>query len=416
MDRKLNKKTWTQKRIAILAGVVIIVSMFLYSFVFMDTRSRLNVDRDRLRVYTVQEGSFQEFIDVSGTVQPIRTVYLDAIEGGMVQQVKRQSGEMIEEGDTILVLSNSNLQLQVMSQEANLYEQINNIRNSRMQLEQRHLTLREQLASAETQLSILSPRFERDKKLFENDLISEQEFEESRENFEYQRIRYELTYESYQKDSLQMELQSRQLDESEERLWQRMPGIQQILDNLIITAPIGGQLTTIELDQGQSISPSERIGQVDLLDGFKVRVRVDEFYLARIVEGLQGSFSFAGERHDLVISRIFPVIQDGQFQVDMDFAGEMPTGLRRGQTVRIRLELDTPASALLVERGGFYQSTGGNWIYLLTDNGTRAVRQPIRLGRGNPNYFEVLEGLEPGDQVITSGYDTFGDNEVLVLQ
>jgi HlyD family secretion protein len=238
-----------------------------------------------------------------------------------------------------------------MSQEANLYEQINNIRNSRMQLEQRHLGLREQLASAESQLSILRPRFERDKRLFENDLISEQEFEESRENFEFQRVRYELTYESYQKDSLQMELQSRQLDESEERLWQRMPGIQQILDNLIITAPIAGRLTTIELDQGQSISPSERIGQVDLLDGFKVRVRIDEFYLARIVEGLRGSFTFDGERHEVVISRVFPVIQEGQFQVDMDFVGDMPTGLRRGQTVRIRLELDTPASALLVRAG-----------------------------------------------------------------
>lgn len=416
MDKKIKRKTWTTKRMAMIAGACVIVALFLYSFVWMDSSSRLNVDRDRLMVHTVEEGAFQEFIDVSGTIQPIRTVFLDAIEGGMVQEVKRQSGEMVEEGDTILVLSNSNLQLQVMSQEANLYEQINNIRNSRMQLEQRHLTLREQLASAETQLSILKPQYERNKKLFENDLISVQEYEESRENYEFQRIRYELTYESYQKDSLQMANQLHQLDESEGRLWQRLPAIQQILDNLAITAPITGQLTTIEIDQGQSISPSERIGQVDLLDGFKVRVNIDEFYLARIVPGLQGSFTFAGERHELVISRVYPVIQDGQFQVDMDFTENEISGLRRGQTVRIRLELDTPASALLVERGGFYQSTGGNWIYLLVNGESRAIRQPIRLGRGNPNYFEVLEGLEPGDKVITSSYDTFGDNEVLVLQ
>lgn len=416
MDKAIEKKFWTPKRIAAVIGVVLLVGMFLYSFVFMDTRSRLNVDRERLMVYTVQEDSFQEFIDVTGTVQPIRTVYLDAIEGGMVQEVKRESGEMVEQGDSILVLSNSGLQLNVMSQEANLYEQINNIRNSRMSLEQRHLSLQEQLASAETQLAILEPRFERDADLFEKDLISQQEFEESRENFEFQRLRYELTYESYRKDSLQMVTQLQQLDESEERLWERLPNIQQILGNLVITAPITGQLTTIELDQGQSVSPSERIGQVDLLDGFKVRVAIDEFYLARIVPGLQGSFTFAGETHQLTISRIYPVIQDGQFQVDMEFTGEMPTSLRRGQTVRIRLELDTAASAVLVERGGFYQSTGGNWIYLLVDDETRAVRHPIRLGRGNPNYFEVLEGLEPGDKVITSSYDTFGENEVLVLQ
>jgi len=416
MDKQIKKKTWTPKLIGMIAVGVAVIAMFLYSFVFMDTRSRLNVDRDRLMVHTVQEGSFQELIDVSGTIQPMRTVFLDAVEGGVVQQVKFQSGTMVNEGDTLLVMSNTNLQLNVLQREASIYDQINNVRNSRLSLEQNHLGLREQLASARTQLGILKPRYERDKALHQDGLISQTQFEESLHNYEFQRMRYELTHESYQKDSLQMVNQLQQLDESESRMWRSLDGVQQILDNLIVTAPIAGQLSTVELDQGQSISPNERIGQVDLLDGFKVRVNIDEFYLSRIVTGLEGSFSFAGERHELVINRVFPTIQNGQFQVDMEFTGEMPTALRRGQTVRIRLELDTPATALLVERGGFYQSTGGNWIFLLADDESRAFRQPIRLGRGNPQYFEILEGLQPGDKVITSGYSAFGDNEVLILQ
>lgn len=416
MDKKIKKKTWTPKLFAFITIGIAVIALFLYSFVFMDTRSRLNVDRDRLMVHTVQEGSFQEFIDVSGTIQPIRTVYLDAVEGGVVQQVKFQSGAMVNEGDTILVMSNSNLQLNVLQREASIYDQINNVRNSRLSLEQNHLGLREQLASARTQLGILKPRYERDKILNEDGLISQTQYEESLNNYEYQRMRYELTFESYQKDSLQMVSQLQQLDESETRMWRSLDGVQQILDNLIVTAPIYGQLSTIEMDQGQSISPNERIGQVDMLDGFKVRVNIDEFYLSRITPGLEGSFTFAGDRYELVINRVFPVIQNGQFQVDMDFIGEMPTGLRRGQTVRMRLELDAPASALLVERGGFYQSTGGNWIFRITDDETSAVRQPIRLGRGNPQFFEVVEGLQQGDQVITSSYATFGDNEVLILQ
>lgn len=416
MDRKLEKKFFTPGRIGGIVGVCLIIGMFIYSFIYMDTRSRLNVDRDRLMIHTVQEGSFQEYIDVTGTVQPIRTVYLDAIEGGVVQEVRLPSGALVEEGDTVLVLSNSNLQLNVMQREAGLYDQINNVRNSRLNLEQNHLRLREQLASARTQLAILEPQYKRDKKLYEDGLISQQEYEESQQNYEYQRMRFELTYESYKKDSLQVNTQLRQLDESESRMRRSLDGVLQILDNLIIKAPVKGQLTTAELDQGQSISPGERIGQVDVLDGFKVRVNIDEFYLSRITTGLEGSFTFDDERYDLVISRVYPVIQNGQFQVDMEFSGEMPTEFRRGQTVRIRLELDAPASALLLERGGFYQSTGGNWVFLLTEDEARAVRQPIRLGRGNPRYFEVLEGLESGDRVITSSYATFGDNEVLILE
>jgi len=416
MDRKLEKKKVTPKLIGSIIAVVAVIAMFLYSFVWMDSRSRLNVDRERLSVYEVKEGGFQEFIDITGSVQPIRTNFLDAVEGGVVQDVYLQSGAMVVAGDTIVVLSNSSLQLSVMQQEASIYDQINNVRNSRLNLEQNHLRLQEQLASAKTELDKLRPRYERDSILYEDGAISKQQFEDTKQSYLYQKERFRLNSESFRKDSLQMITQLEQLENSEQRMWRSLDGIQQILDNLVIKAPIEGQLTTIELQQGQLISQGENIGQVDVMDEFKVRANIDEFYLARVTTGLKGSFTFAGDTHELVINRVFPGVRDGQFQVDLLFTSEMPTGLRRGQTARIRLELDAPAEALLLERGGFYQSTGGNWIFKIEENNELAVRQPIRLGRGNPQYFEVLEGLRPGDKVITSSYATFGENDVLVLE
>ncbi len=416
MDKKIEKKTWTTKRIAMVVGGAAIIALFIYSFIFMDVRSTLNVEKEKLTISTVQEDSFQEFIQVTGTVQPIRTIYLDAIEGGVVQEVYRESGTMVKEGDTILTLSNSNLQLNVMNREAQLYDQINNVRNSRLNLEQNTLRLREQLANAKSQMEILQSQYERQKKLVERDLISEQEFEQTRENFEYQKKRYELTYESYRKDSVQTITQLQQLNDSEDRMYRSLTAVQQILDNLVVQAPISGQLSTIELNQGQSISQGERIGQVDILDNYKIRVDIDEYHLSRISTGLRGSFDFNGQTHELVITKIYPVVNNGQFEVDMEFVNEAPSGLTRGQTTRIRLELGESSNALLLARGGFYQTTGGNWVFLVNEDGTRAVRQDIRLGRLNPEYYEVLSGLEPGDRVITSSYDTFGDNEVLNLE
>ncbi|WP_249067110.1 efflux RND transporter periplasmic adaptor subunit [Halalkalibaculum roseum] len=416
MDKKREKKTWTAKRIGMIVGGLAIAALFIYSFFLMDVRSTLNVDRAKLTVSTVQEDSFQEFIQVTGTVQPIQTIYLDAIEGGVVQEVYRESGTMVEQGDTILTLSNSALQLNVLNREAQLYDQINNVRNSRLNLEQNTLQLQEQLANAKSQRDILESQFQRQKQLVEKNLISQQEFEETKENFEYQTRRYELTYESYKKDSVQTITQLQQLNDSEDRMYRSLSAVQGILDNLVVTAPTSGQLSTIELNQGQSISQGERIGQVDILDSYKIRVGIDEYHLSRISTGLSGSFDFNGAEHDLVITKIYPVVNNGQFEVDMEFVNEPPTGLTRGQTTRIRLELGESSNAILLARGGFYQTTGGNWVFKVTENGDRAVKQSIRLGRQNPEYFEVLSGLEPGDRVITSSYDTFGDNEVLNLE
>lgn len=416
MDRKIEKKRITRKQVVLISVAAVVLVVFAYNFMMADSRSQVQVNTNRVFIHEVLEGDFQEFIDISATIQPIRTTILDAIEGGVVQRVFRESGEMVQAGDTIIVLANSSLQLSVMQQEAGIYDQINNVRNSRLNLEQNHLRLREELADAQTRLDLLRPRFERDSALYAQGLISLQEFEETRENYRFQQMRYQLNYESFRKDSLQILNQQRQLDQSEERMWRSLDGVQQIMDNLVVTAPISGQLSTIELNQGQSISQGEQIGQIDQLDGYKVRAGIDEFYLARVSAGLTGTFEYAGNRHELEISRVFPVVQDGQFEVDMNFTGEIPDGLRRGQTVRVRLELGSPASALLLQRGGFYQQTGGNWVFVVNSDGDRAYRQPVRLGRGNANYYEILEGLRPGDRVITSSYETFGEAEVLVLE
>lgn len=416
MDKQLTKKTWTLQRIAFGLVGLAVMGFFIYSFFFMEFKSTLNVDREKLTISTVSEDSFQEFIQISGLVQPINTIYLDAIEGGVVQRVHLESGTEVQMGDTILTLSNSNLQLQVLQQEAGLYDQINNVRNSRLNLEQNSLRIKDQLANAEYQRDVLQPLYERQKNLYEQGLLAQQEFEETRENYHYELKRYELTHESYVKDSVQTRNQLLQLDESERRMWRSLDAVQSILNNLVITAPINGQLTTIELQQGQSIDRSERVGQVDMLANFKVRVGIDEFHLSRITTGLQGSFEFAGETHHMVIKKVYPVIANGQFQVDMEFLEEAPTGLRRGQRVRIRLELGDASQALLLEKGGFFQTSGGSWIFLLNEDETQAIRKPIRLGQQNPEYFEVLSGLSAGDRVIISSYETYGDNEVLDVQ
>lgn len=416
MDRKIEKKGLSMWAIAGIVLVLLAIAFFLFTYYGLDTRSTETVSRDQVMIREVIHDSFQEYIEVSGVIQPLQTTILDAVEGGVVQDVFVQSGETVSAGDTLLSLSNSNLQLDVLQQEAGIYDQINNVRNSRLNLEQNNLRLREDLASAETQLDLLRPRFERDSSLYSQDLISLQEFEETRQAYRFQQRRYQINYESYQKDSLQLQTQLTQLNNSEERMWRSLEGVQQILDNLVVTAPIGGQLATVELNQGQSINQGERLGQIDQADGYKVRVNIDEFYLSRVSVGLKGSFPFDGNRYDLVISRIYPVIQEGSFQVDMDFTGDNPKGIRRGQTVRVRLELGDQTEAMLLARGGFFQETGGSWIYKIDETDNRAYKQPIRLGRGNTQFFEVLEGLSTGDRVIVSGYTSFSDSDVLLLE
>ena len=413
MDKKIKKKTWTVKRISTYAGIALFIVFIGYQFIFADRRSKLKVDAEKITISSVERGIFQEFIPQTGTVEPSRTVYLDAVEGGTIKRVVAESGAMLKKGDVILELSNLNLELQVLQQEAALNESITRQRDTRLAITRNDLEQRQTLALIDNQLQILAPQFHRQKQLYDKKLISLQEFERTKADYQYNLERRRITYEVYKNDSLDRIRQLRELSFSEQKMTQSLVGVGKILDNLVIRAPIDGQLSHPPLDPGQNVVPGQRLGWIDIMGSYKVRVPIDELYLPRITEGLLAQTSFNNRDYTLKISYVYPGVTNGRFEVDMDFVGDAPEGIRRGQSLRLRIQLSQSSEELLLPVGGFYKDTGGNWVYVV--EGDRAVKRDIKLGRKNTENFEVLEGLKPGDRVITSSYENFGDNEVLLL-
>ncbi|HNP94878.1 MAG TPA: efflux RND transporter periplasmic adaptor subunit, partial [Cyclobacteriaceae bacterium] len=318
-------------------------------------------------------------------------------------------------GELIIELTNLNREIAVLQQEASQVESINRSRDTRLSINNTDLSQRQSLAEIDNQLAILGPQYERQKQLFAKKLISQQEFEQTEANYRYNLKRRQITYEVYKKDSLNRIEQLRDIDISENRMRANLEGVRRILDNLNIKAPIDGQLSTPHWEIGQAVTTGQRLGQIDIVGAYKVRVPIDELYLPRISTGLHATTPFAGKDYSLVITYIYPTITNGRFEVDMDFDGETPDGIRRGQSMRLRIELGQSSEELLLPVGGFYKDTGGNWVFVLEDGDNRAVRRDIKLGRKNTENFEVLEGLKPGDRVITSSYENFGNNEVLIL-
>jgi HlyD family secretion protein len=416
MDRQIQKKKWPPKRIALFAGGGLFFLFVIYSFIFGDSSSKLNVETEKITIATVARGPFQEFIPVTGSVLPIKTIYIDAIEGGRVEKKFVEAGAFVKENDKILQLANTNLLLDIMFREAQFFEQSNNLRNTRLLMEQSRLNLRQQLNDQEYQLQRLKRLNERAAELRAKNLISQQEFEQTRDEYEYRRKQKELAVESFKQDSLFRQIQVEQLESSLQRMQANLDVTKQRLESMIIRAPVTGQLTSLNAEIGESKAPGQRLGQVDVLDGFKVRAGIDEHYLPRINLDQTGEFDFAGQTYVLITKKVFPEIRDGRFDVDLEFQGKEPEGIRRGQTLHIRLELGDLAEAVLLPRGGFYQKTGGQWVYVVDKSGTVATKRNIKLGRYNPQAFEVLEGLEVGEQVVTSSYDSFGDIDKLVLK
>ncbi|MTI29627.1 efflux RND transporter periplasmic adaptor subunit, partial [Xanthovirga aplysinae] len=408
------KKKWTIKKLLYIASAAGFLVLVTYIFLSANER-QMKVQSDRLQIATVQNGDFQEFIPVTGNIQPIKTFFLDAIEGGIIQSIVKESGEMVIKGDVLLTLNNTNLQLSVLSQQSQLYEQINNIKTTRLAMDQNTRNLEADLADIDYQLSLSKPEYERQKELLASKATSQKEYEQAKDNYEYQIKRKALTYASFVQDSLIKDMQREQLDASENRLWESLSKVGKLVDNLVIKATIDGQYAAPELEIGQSISSGERLGQIDNIDAFKVRVHIDELYLPRVRKGQTGKLNFQNKNYELRITKIYPTIKEGQFEADMEFLKEEPNDITRGQTMRMRLELDKPKKALLLPSGGFFQKSGGRYVFVLDESGNKAYKKEIRLGRKNPAFYEVLEGLNPGDQVITSDYDSFGDNEVLLL-
>ncbi|MBX2917270.1 MAG: efflux RND transporter periplasmic adaptor subunit [Cyclobacteriaceae bacterium] len=414
MDKKIAKKTWTIKRITTYGGIALFVGFVVYMLFFTDRRSTFKTDKDKLTISTVQRGEFKEFIPQTGTVEPARTVYLDAIEGGNIKNIVSESGKLLKKGDVILELTNLNRELSVLQQEASFNESINRARETKLNIMRNDLEQRQLLTTIQNQLDILGPQYERQKQLYEKRLIAKQEFEQTEANYKFNKERYRIAHEVYKADSVDRIRQLKFTAESEQKMMISLNNLSKILDNLEIKAPIDGQLSTPHWEIGQAVAQGQRLGQVDIVGSFKVRVPIDELYLPKISVGLPASTSFANKDYMLAITYIYPTIQNGRFEVDMEFQGETPQGIRRGQSLRMRIELGQASEELILPVGGFYKDTGGNWVFVL-ESDNKAVRRNIKLGRKNSEHFEVLEGLQPGDRVITSSYENFGNNEVLIL-
>ncbi|MBN1327518.1 MAG: efflux RND transporter periplasmic adaptor subunit [Candidatus Cloacimonetes bacterium] len=416
MDRIIEKKKWTPKKIIWISSGALFVIVILYSLIFGDHSSKFNVRQERITIAEVTEDFFQDYISVTGTVTPIRTVFLDAMEGGKVEEILLEEGTMIESGQIILRLSNTNLHLNIMNREAELAEQINNLRNTRLLMEQNMLNLKQQILELDYLVLQQQKTYLNNESLFEKKYISEEEFNDSKEHFEYLLKRKELVIESQKQDSLFRKVQIEQLEDSVDRMQENLKLVRQKLENLNVRAPISGELASVNAEIGQAINAGERLGQINDLTSFKIQAEIDEHYISRIKRNLFGEFEFVGETYQVQLKKIYTVVRNGRFSVDLEFVDEVPQNIRTGQTFRVKLELGNPKEALLVPKGGFYQTTGGQWIFVVNESGDYAVKRDIRLGSMNPRFYEVLEGLAAGEKVIVSSYENFGQADKLILK
>jgi HlyD family secretion protein len=415
MDKQIKKKTFTPQRILMAVGGIAFLAFSIYSLRLSGSQSSLNVNKDKITISEVSKGVFDEFIVVTGVVQPLKTYQLDAIEGGYVVQKYLDGGASVKKGDQILRLENQRLAMEFVNRETDMYELINNLENTRLRLRQDKFTLKRTLSEVNFQIQQAKDDFDRNTVLLKDKVIGEQEFTKSRITYERLKKQQEIEVENQQFQEENSVMQIKQLEGTLERTKLNLKMMKDNLDNLIVKAPVAGLISRVDVEVGQSIAAGQNIGQIDDLDGFKMRVEVDEHYISRIFPGLEGSFEFNGTSIKLAVNKVYPEVKNGRFEVDMEFKSKIPEGIRRGQSVPVRLQLGKPAEAILLATGGFFSDTGGNWVYILDETGNKAAKRNITLGRKNPQFYEVLDGLKAGEKVITSSYENFGDKDVLVF-
>ncbi|HHN47488.1 MAG TPA: HlyD family efflux transporter periplasmic adaptor subunit, partial [Bacteroidales bacterium] len=383
MDRIIQKKKWTAKKIAAYTGIAAFAFFIIYLLFLRDNTSRLYIDPSRLTIAEVRHEPFQEFIPVDGVVQPIRTVFIDAVQGGRVEAIYVNDGAVLKAGDSILRLSNPNMELDYMNRETQMYEVINNLQNTKLNMEQRKFTLERQILDINYQIDKARLDFERKTKLFRDKLISLQDFEDAERNYNYLMGQFDIALRTQRHDSVYTVTQLGQIRASLDRMNMNLAMLRENLEHLCIKAPISGRLTSFMAEIGETKTPGQTIAHIDVLEGFKLRARIDERYINRTFIGQEAEFDYAGQNYQLEIDRIYSNVQAGAFEVDLLFADKVPEGIRRGQTLQLRLKFSGTTLATTVRRGGFYQETGGNWIYVLEPNGQFAERRPIRIGRQN---------------------------------
>ncbi len=416
MDRVIQKNKWNSKRIITIVVIVGIITLIGASYYFTSGKSKLNVDVERITISEVKKGPYKDQIPVNGIVLPVSSIYLDATEGGRVEEKYVEDGAIMKKGQPILKLSNTNLQLSLVNQETSVYNLLTQMQISRNAAQQNTVNKLNQMTDVESQLTEAERLYKLNKHLYEQKAIGLQEFKTSENNYNYLRQKRQLTNQILRQDSVSTKQEMDQAKQSFAGSQNALAVMRKKVGDLIVRAPIDGQLTSLDAEIGQSKREGDRLGQIDVLSGFKIRVDVDEHYLSRVFTGLMGEFTFAGKTYKLKISKVYTVSVNSRFQVDMVFVGEVPQGIRRGQTLQILLALSDESTAILVPKGGFYQQTGGNWIFKVNENGTMAYKVDIVLGRQNPDYYEVLQGLKPGDKVVTSSYENYGTMQELVLK
>ncbi len=416
MDKKNEKKRRKQKKILSYSGFGILFLFIFYLLFISDKSSKLNVEKDRITISEVKNGPFEEFIPITGSIEPIQTFYLDLTEGGKIVQKFVEEGAFVKLGDPIIRLENANLSLQVMNTQSSFLAAESQLNIAQLTFEQNRLSKQMQLLDLNLRLLNQKRDFEIAKSLYDKELGNEFEFEASRDNLEYLTKSKELMLEVLRKDSLTSVQLVEQNKANVKRSKEYLELIENQLANLTVRAPITGQLTSLNAEIGQSVSFGYKLGRIDNTDKYKVRAEIAEHYIARVRVGQEGEFNFNGKSYNLVVQTVYPQVTNGIFYVDLQFTDEQPTGIRRGQAVHIKLQLSNLFQALMVQSGGFYSTTGGQWIFVVDKSESFAVRRPIKIGRQNPQYYEILEGLAPGEKVITSSYDNYGDIEKLILK
>lgn len=418
MDIRIEKKKglralFTKRGIPYLAGALFL--LFVVWLLVRDNSSTLRVDARTISVGTVARGEFNDYIRVTGQVQPITTVQLSPLEAGIVERLVVEEGASVRKGDVLVELSNTSLTLEILNSEAELAEKQNILRNTLISMEQQKLDLRLDKVQLDLDVERKRRTWQQNEELYRSNLIAREDWLQSKEDYELAERKRELNIERQIQDSLYRTVQIEQMEDNLANMKRNMELIRQRIGNLQVKSPIDGEVGLLDVVLGQSVTSGQKIGQVNDLSDYKVEAEIDESYIDRVRAGLDATFERQDTAFTMRLRKVYPEVRNGQFRADFTFVGAHPRNIRSGQTYYLHLELGQPTDAVIIPRGSFYQSTGGAWIYVVAPEGDRAYKRPIRIGRQNPQYYEVLEGLEPGERVIVSGYENYGVNDVLIL-
>ncbi|MGI6718525.1 MAG: efflux RND transporter periplasmic adaptor subunit [Bacteroidales bacterium] len=418
MDRKVEKKKgikriFQKKNLTYLA--ILLFICFVLWLIFRDNSSTQRIESKTITVSTVTQGQFNDYIRINGQIQPIVTVQICPLESGVIDKIFIEEGNTVKQGDVILILDNPNLELQILNSEAELAEKENILRNTMILMEQQKLNVEQERLYSQLDVKRTKRIYEQNKSLFNDSLIAREDFLKAKEDYDLALNKYELICNRQVQDSLYRSVEIESMKESLQNMRRNMLMIRKRKENLSIKAPIDGELGLLDAALGQSVNAGMKIGQINDLSKYKIETQIDEHYIDRVNQGLEATFERQGEVFHAELRKAYPEVRDGRFKADFKLVGDQPDNIRTGQTYYLNLQLGQPTDAILIPRGAFYQKTGGKWIYVLDESSSKAYKRPIKIGRQNPQYYEVEEGLHPGEKVITSGYDNYGDVDVLIL-